>query len=97
MNRASRYIPLAGSQAAGAPGSSVGKEVNKPTAERTTPPLYAAYGMAAGHDPQAGIMIPTLMARHRVKRPAISMEGGTKTISYGAARPAAVCCAFDKS
>ena len=45
--------------------------------ERTTPPLYAAYGMAAGHDPQAGIMIPTLMARHRVKRPAISMEGGT--------------------
>ncbi len=35
-------------------------------------------------------MIPTLMARHRVKRPAISMEGGTKQ-SYGAARPAAVC------
>ena len=52
---------------------------------------YAANGTAAGHDPQAGIMIPTLMARHRVKRPAISMEGGTKHISYGAARPAAVC------
>ena len=46
-------------------------------AERTTPPLYAANGTAAGHDPQAGIMIPTLMARHRVKRPAIRMEGGT--------------------
>ena len=91
MNRASRYVLLTGSQAAGAPGSSVGEEVKSPTAERTTPPLYAANGTAAGHDPQAGIMIPTLMARHRVKRPAISMEGGTKNISYGAARPAAVC------
>ena len=78
MNRASRYVLLTGSQAAGAPGSSVGEEVKSPTAERTTPPLYAANGTAAGHDPQAGIMIPTLMARHRVKRPAISMEGGTK-------------------
>ena len=91
MNRAGRYVLLAGSQAAGAPGSSVGREVNRSTTERTTPTLYAAYGMVAGHDPQAGIMIPTLMARHRVKRPAISMEGGTKNISYGAARPAAVC------
>ena len=91
MNRASRYVPLAGSQTAGAPGLSAGEEVKSPTAERTTPTLYAAYGMVAGHDPQAGIMIPTLMARHRVKRPAISMEGGTKNISYGAARPAAVC------
>lgn len=91
MNRASRYVPLAGSQAAGAPGLSAGEEVKSPATERTTPPLYAANGTAAGHDPQAGIMIPTLMARHRVKRPAISMEGGTKNISYGAARPAAVC------
>ena len=91
MNRASRYVLLTGSQAAGAPGSSVGEEVKSPTAERTTPPLYAANGTAAGHDPQASIMIPTLMARHRVKRPAISMEGGTIHISYGAARPAAVC------
>ena len=85
LNRASRYVPLAGSQAAGAPRLSVGEEVKSPAAERATPPLYAAYGMAAGHDPQAGIMIPTLMARHRVKRPAIRMEGGTITISYGAA------------
>ena len=77
MNRAGRYVLLAGSQAAGAPGSSVGREVKGSTTERTTPPLYAAYGMAAGNDPQAGIMILTLMARHRVKRPAISMEGGT--------------------
>jgi len=85
MNRASRYVLLAGSQAAGAPGSSIVREVKRTTAERTTPPLYAANGTAAGHDPQAGIMIPTLMARHRVKRPAIRMEGGTITISYGAA------------
>ena len=91
MNRASRYVPLAGSQAAGAPGLPAGEEVKSPAAERTTPTLNAANGTAAGHDPQAGIMIPTLMARHRVKRPAISMEGGTKHISYGAARPAAVC------
>ena len=61
------------------------------TAERRTPTLYAANGTAAGQDPRVEIMIPTLMARHRVKRPAISMEGGTKHISYGAARPAAVC------
>ena len=78
MNRASRYVPLAGSQAAGAPGLPAGEEVKSPAAERTTPPLNAAKGTAAGHDPQAGIMIPTLMTRHRVKRPAISMEGGTK-------------------
>ena len=78
LNRASRYVLLAGSQAAGAPGSSIVREVKRTTAERTTPTLYAANGTAAGHDPQAGIMIPTLMARHRVKRPAISMEGGTK-------------------
>ena len=58
-------------------------------AERTTPTLHTADGRAEGNDPQAGIMIPTLMARHRVKRPAINMEGGTKH-SYGAARPAAV-------
>lgn len=47
-------------------------------AERATPTLHTADGRAEGNDPQAGIMIPTLMARHRVKRPAISMEGGTK-------------------
>ena len=86
LNRASRYVPLAGSQAAGAPGLSAGEEVKSPMAERTPPPLYAANGTAAGHDPQVGIMIPTLMARHRVKRPAISMEGGTKT--YPTERPA---------
>ena len=68
-----------------------GEEVKSPAAERTTPPLNAANGTAAGNDPQTGIMIPTLMTRHRVKRPAISMEGGTIHISYGAARPAAVC------
>ena len=49
------------------------------TAERRTPTLYAANGTAAGQDPRVEIMIPTLMARHRVKRPAISMEGGTET------------------
>ncbi len=40
--------------------------------------LCAANGTAEGKDPQAETMIPTLMARHRVKRPAMSMEGGTK-------------------
>ena len=49
MNRAGRYVLLAGSQAAGAPGSSVGREVKGSTTERTTPTLYAAYGMAAGN------------------------------------------------
>ena len=80
MNRASRYVPLAGSQAAGAPGSSIGKEVREPRTERTTPPLQAVYGMAAGHDPQANMMILALATRHRVERPAISMEGGTVII-----------------
>ncbi len=37
------------------------------------------------------LLIPALMARHRVKRPAISIEGGTIHISYGAACPAAGC------
>ena len=40
-------------------------------------------------------MILALATRHRVERPAISMEGGT-VISYGAALPAAVCFAFEK-
>lgn len=40
-------------------------------------------------------MILALATRHRVERPAISMEGGT-VISYGAALPAAVCSAFEK-
>ena len=35
-----------------------------------------------------------LATRHRVERPAMSMEGGTVK-SYGAAGPAAVCFAFD--
>lgn len=35
-------------------------------------------------------MILALATRHRVERPAISMEGGT-VFSYGAALPAAVC------
>ena len=40
-------------------------------------------------------MILALATRHRVERPAISMEGGT-VISYGAALPAAVCFVFEK-
>lgn len=70
------------------------QEVNEPRAERETPPLQAAIGKAVGKDTQTGIMILALATRHRVERPAISMEGGT-VISYGAALPAAVCFAFD--
>ena len=55
----------------------------------------AAVGKAVGKDTQTGIMILALATRHRVERPAISMEGGT-VISYGAAPPAAVCFAFEK-
>ena len=82
------------SRAAGAPGMSKVQEVNEPRAERETPPLQAAIGKAVGKDTQTGIMILALATRHRVERPAISMEGGT-VISYGAALPAAVCSAFD--
>lgn len=77
LNRASRYVPHVLSRAAGAPGKSVVWEVKKPWAERKTPPLQTAVGKAVGHEAHAGIMILALATRHRVERPAISMEGGT--------------------
>lgn len=55
----------------------------------------SSYGKAAGHDLQRGIMILALAMGHTVERPAIRMEGGTKT--YEAALPAAVCPAFEKT
>lgn len=65
------------SQAAGAPGVSKVQEVKEPRAERETPPLQAAIGKAVGKEARTGIMILALATRHRVERPAISMEGGT--------------------
>ena len=95
LNRAGRYVLLAGSRAAGAPGCrSTGRR--RDLAERTTPPLCAVYGLTEGHDPQAEIMIPTLMARHRVKRPAMSMEGGTKLFLRSGPPRRRLTLAFEK-
>lgn len=55
----------------------------------------AAVGKAVGKDTQTGIMILALATRHRVERPAISMEGGT-VFSYGAARPPPSGIAFEQ-
>mgnify|MGYP000548600757 FL=1 len=41
--------------------------------------------MAVGHEAYAEIMILALAARHRVERPAISMEGGTLILWSGLA------------
>lgn len=57
-------------------------------AERTPPAPQAAPGRAVGHKAYMGIMILALAVRHRAERPAMSMEGGTR--SYGAASPAAI-------
>lgn len=95
LNRASRYVPLVRSRAAGAPGKSKVWEVNRPGTERQTPPLQAAVGRAVGNEVQTGIMILALATRHRVERPAISMEGGT-VFSYGAARPPPSGIAFEQ-
>ena len=50
-------------------------------------------GGASGHDTQAVIMRLALATRHRVERPAISMEGGMETPMERL--PAAVCFAYE--
>lgn len=76
------------SQAAGAPGYPTGKGGRAGDGARTAS-VAGSHGKAVGREPYAEIMILALATRHRVERPAISMEGGT-TVSYGAASPAAV-------
>ena len=56
-----------------------------------TPTLQAAFGKAVGQDTQAAIMRLALATRHRVERPAMSMEGGTVK-SYGAAARRRLFC-----
>lgn len=58
------------------------------------PALQTSRGRLAGDDHIQRIMILALAIRHRMERPAISMEGGK---AYGAALPAAVCEAFEKT
>jgi len=58
--------------------------------------LCAADGKAEGKDLQAEIMIPTLMARHRAKRPAMSMEGGTKLFLRSGPPRRRLTLAFEK-
>ena len=55
--------------------------------------LMLSTGKAVGQDAQAAIMRLALATRHRVERPAISMEGGTQNPMERL--PAAVCFAFD--
>ena len=86
LNRANRHDTLVLSRTAGAPGeSSIRGGWNRSRAERTTPTLQTAFGRAAGQDTQVAIMRLALATRHRVERPAMSMEGGTDdNTSYGA-------------
>ena len=93
LNRASRHDTLVLSRAAGAPGESTVKEVKRPMTERTTPRCMQLLGKAVGHNTQAAIMRLALATRHRVERPAMSMEGGT--VNPMERLPAAVCFAFD--
>lgn len=63
-------------------GQRVRRDAGK-TAERTTLSLQTAFGKAVGHEVCAEIMILALATRHRVERPAISMEGGTLILWSG--------------
>lgn len=51
----------------------------------------SSFGKAVGQDAHAGMMILALATRHRVERPAISMEGGTKVLWSGFARRHLIC------
>ncbi|MBQ6275038.1 MAG: hypothetical protein IJK63_12565, partial [Oscillospiraceae bacterium] len=55
---------------------------------------FSAWNMMP--DKRPSIMIPTLMARHRVKRPAISMEGGTKLFLRSGSPRRRLTLAFEK-
>jgi len=50
---------------------------------RLTPTPKSSFGKAAGHDIYGAIMRLALATRHRVERPAISMEGGTTDLWSG--------------
>lgn len=54
--------------------------------ERPTPTPQNSFGRAVGQDAHMGMMILALATRHRVERPAMSMEGGTIILWSGPAR-----------
>lgn len=57
------------------------------------PALQTSLGRLAGDDHMQRIMILALAIRHRMERPAISMEGGATPMEQFAT---AVCEAFEK-
>ena len=58
------------------------------------PALQTSLGRLAGDDHMQRIMILALAIRHRMERPAISMEGGTAPMEQFAA---AICLIYEKS
>ena len=74
-------------------GLGEGGETDRGRSDRHQRSKEFVLGGAPGHDTQVSIMRLALAARHRVERPAISMEGGMEKPMERL--PAAVCFAYE--